>query len=42
MRRWWAQNAENREPSPRFMESIHAAMQALGVAKDHFREEAFG
>jgi ferredoxin-NADP reductase len=37
-----AAKAENREPSPRFMESIHAAMQALGVAKDRFREEAFG
>jgi 3-ketosteroid 9alpha-monooxygenase subunit B len=37
-----AAKAEGREPSPRFMESIHAAMQALNVPKDHFREEAFG
>jgi ferredoxin-NADP reductase len=37
-----AAKAEGREPSPRFMESVHAAMHTLGVAKDHFREEAFG
>ena len=37
-----AAKAEGREPSPRFMESVHAAMQTLGVPKDHFREEAFG
>ena len=37
-----AAKAEGREPAPRFMESVHAAMQTLGVAKDHFREEAFG
>ena len=34
--------AENREPAPRFMESIHAAMHTLAVPKEHFREEAFG
>jgi ferredoxin-NADP reductase len=37
-----AAKAENREPAPRFMESVHAAMHTLGVPKDHFREEAFG
>ena len=37
-----AAKAEGREPAPRFMESVHAAMQTLGVPKDHFREEAFG
>jgi ferredoxin-NADP reductase len=37
-----AAKAENREPAPRFMESVHAAMHALGVPKEHFREEAFG
>jgi 3-ketosteroid 9alpha-monooxygenase subunit B len=37
-----AAKAEGREASPRFMESIHAAMHALEVPKDHFREEAFG
>ena len=37
-----AAKAEGREPSPRFMESVHAAMHTLGVPKDHFREEAFG
>jgi len=37
-----AAKAEGREPSPRFMESIHAAMQSLSVPKEHFREEAFG
>ncbi len=37
-----AAKAENREPSPRFMESIHAALGQLGVPKDHFKEEAFG
>jgi hypothetical protein len=37
-----AAKAEGREPSPRFMESIHAAMHALAVPKEHFREEAFG
>jgi ferredoxin-NADP reductase len=37
-----AAKAEGREPSPRFMESVHAALQELGVAKERFKEEAFG
>ena len=37
-----AAKAESREPAPRFMESVHAAMHTLGVPKEHFREEAFG
>ncbi|HEY8550442.1 MAG TPA: hypothetical protein VIL35_10835 [Vicinamibacterales bacterium] len=37
-----AAKAEGREPAPRFMESIHAAMQALGIPKEQFKEEAFG
>ena len=37
-----AAKAEGREPTPRFMESVHAAMRELGVARDHFKEEAFG
>jgi ferredoxin-NADP reductase len=30
------------EASPRFMESVHAMMQALQVPKQRFKEEAFG
>jgi 3-ketosteroid 9alpha-monooxygenase subunit B len=37
-----AAKAENREATPRFMESVHAALHALGVPKERFKEEAFG
>jgi ferredoxin-NADP reductase len=37
-----AAKAEGREPSPRFMESVHAAMHDLAVPKERFKEEAFG
>jgi ferredoxin-NADP reductase len=37
-----AAKAEGREPPPRFMESVHAALHELGVPKERFKEEAFG
>jgi 3-ketosteroid 9alpha-monooxygenase subunit B len=37
-----AAKAEGREPAPRFMESVHAAIEALGIPKAQFKEEAFG
>ena len=37
-----AAKVEGREPTPRFMESVHAALAELGVPKEHFKEEAFG
>jgi ferredoxin-NADP reductase len=37
-----AAKAEGREPSPRFMESVHAAMAALEIPREQFKEEAFG
>jgi 3-ketosteroid 9alpha-monooxygenase subunit B len=37
-----AAKAEGREPSPRFMESVHASLQELGIPKERFKEEAFG
>lgn len=37
-----AAKAESREPTPRFMESVHAALHELGVPKERFKEEAFG
>jgi 3-ketosteroid 9alpha-monooxygenase subunit B len=37
-----AAKAEGREPTPRFMESVHAALHDLGVPKERFKEEAFG
>jgi 3-ketosteroid 9alpha-monooxygenase subunit B len=30
------------EPTPRFMESVHAIMKALNVPKQRFKEEAYG
>jgi ferredoxin-NADP reductase len=37
-----AAKVDGREPVPRFMESVHAALEQLGVRKDRFKEEAFG
>lgn len=37
-----AAKVDGHEPAPRFMESVHAALQQLGVPKERFKEEAFG
>jgi 3-ketosteroid 9alpha-monooxygenase subunit B len=37
-----AAKAEGREPTPRFMETVHHSLLELGVPRERFKEEAFG